>query len=460
MRVNKKAQGMKSIIVFIPTIIAISIFYILIIVSSIFLNKFTTKMSENAEKTNYCINAINDFQQTSDKLSAIAIAFIHNPIDSDTNKLNTKILDTYYEEIALEENSPEELIKRLKDYDLPLSARKGLNIAEDNAQRMIDLQARAITYIGSLSYIDIPDKYFDKIKKSELSADEAAQTDEEKLSVAAEILLSPTYSNYQSYVSKNTRAASNTITEESNAFQTEYTGKLKFARGFMWTTMLLSFVTSAIFFIVLLRKLILPINDFAKKIDADERLNEKAGLYEANYLATAYNNLLDRRDEYDSALKNVAEVDSLTGLPNRYSFNEFLKKPIEEDKSTCLFVLDINNLKTINDTYGHSKGDELIKNASICIRDAFANEDNKNCYRIGGDEFVVILDNIEEKDINEYLKIFLNRQNLLKVSIAYGYSYSNNVKLVGYEKLMMEADELMYKNKNEMKSGNGKALYC
>ena len=106
----------------------------------------------------------------------------------------------------------------------------------------------------------------------------------------------------------------------------------------------------------------------------------------------------------------------------------------------------------MNDTYGHDKGDELIKNASIFIKDAFLDKTGKNCFRIGGDEFVVILDNISQTDIDKHLKIFNDKQKELNVSIAYGYSYSSNVKEYGYEKLMIEADKLMYENKEMIKN--------
>ena len=112
---------------------------------------------------------------------------------------------------------------------------------------------------------------------------------------------------------------------------------------------------------------------------------------------------------------------------------------------------DINNLKYVNDSFGHDKGDELIKNASECIKNVFLDENRKNCYRIGGDEFVAVLENIYEEDIEKYISKFRVQQEVKNVSIAVGYSYAKHINEIGYEKLFIDADQKMYENKNEMK---------
>ena len=115
-------------------------------------------------------------------------------------------------------------------------------------------------------------------------------------------------------------------------------------------------------------------------------------------------------------------------------------------------MLDINNLKYVNDTFGHDKGDELIKNSSLAIKETFMTYDKKNCYRLGGDEFIAILDNINEDEIDGYIKTFLEKQKLYDVSVAIGYAYTADISKVGYETLMIEADKRMYEHKKEMKA--------
>ena len=72
-----------------------------------------------------------------------------------------------------------------------------------------------------------------------------------------------------------------------------------------------------------------------------------------------------------------------------------------------------------------------------------------NCYRVGGDEFIAILEKISKDDIDSYIQTFEELQKEYNVSIATGYSYTDNIKEVGYEKLVTRADKNMYKNKKE-----------
>ena len=277
-------------------------------------------------------------------------------------------------------------------------------------------------------------------------------TDDEKRVYDFSLVMSRDYTISKSIISDSTRKATKILADNTSAFQKSSIGSLKLMRGLLWLSIALILLLNIMFFFVLLKRLIFPITRFARSIDENERLTERGGLYEANYLAIAYNSLLDRHKEFDDELRTVAEIDSLTNLPNRYCYNEFLKETPLDGESVCIILFDINNLKYVNDTFGHSKGDELIKNASICISDCFLSENGKNCYRIGGDEFVAVLKNVDVESVEECIAKFKLRQKELNVSIAVGYEYAKNIVDIGYEKLFIEADLKMYENKNDMKT--------
>lgn len=97
-------------------------------------------------------------------------------------------------------------------------------------------------------------------------------------------------------------------------------------------------------------------------------------------------------------LRQVGCTDMLTGLKNRneymWKFNE-LKK--EKPHSLGVIFADINGLKQMNDTKGHEYGDAMIQKTAECIR-KYAPD---NAYRIGGDEFLILWDNVEEKEFND-----------------------------------------------------------
>lgn len=107
--------------------------------------------------------------------------------------------------------------------------------------------------------------------------------------------------------------------------------------------------------------------------------------------------------EAERKLTHLAYHDPLTGLPNRKSFYERLEETLaqaarsSEAKLRAILFLDLDRFKEVNDTLGHDIGDELLKEASIRISDCLRKSDH--CFRLGGDEFTVIL-NYLSKDID------------------------------------------------------------
>lgn len=96
-------------------------------------------------------------------------------------------------------------------------------------------------------------------------------------------------------------------------------------------------------------------------------------------------------------VKSLSETDPLTGLPNRYFFETSLKQAITNNCRTqhklALLLIDLDNFKLINDNFGHDTGDLFLKQTVIRIKKCLRG--NEVFARIGGDEFVIILNNIE-----------------------------------------------------------------
>lgn len=474
MKEKRKAKGFRSIVVFLPTIVTISILYALILVSTILIDIDTRQMTNANEEVTDCIDQITNLQSGSSKLSATAISFAHTPVYPNPAKdLNANALNAYMSEFTDDSKKPDNILKSLEKYgyniENPSNSNNYFNGESAKATKesayavdeMVLTQAHAFRLINTISYITLPSEVLNAIPEFDLLSEELNLTDDEKQAHALELLLNRDYSTHQENISKFTREATNIITSSTLEKNNDITFRIKMMRGFLWGSILLILIANLLLFIILLKKLVFPIINFSKRIDENERLDDSHALYEPNHLAKAYNRLLDRHKEFEDKLREVADYDTLTGLPNRHCYNEFLLKEITEDKSTCVFLLDINNLKYVNDTYGHSKGDELIRKASSCIKDCFLDQDGKNCYRIGGDEFVAIIDNIDEETIEKLIQNFDEKQKEYNVSIAIGYSYSSNVKEKGYERLIMVADKKMYANKElYKKSLKNDSIYC
>ncbi len=166
-----------------------------------------------------------------------------------------------------------------------------------------------------------------------------------------------------------------------------------------------------------------------------------------------------REEEYQHTLsleRNKANLDALTGVKNKHAYVDFeedLNKRIDKgDKNLhfAIVVFDVNDLKKVNDTLGHNKGDLLLKHASQIICDVFK---HSPVFRVGGDEFAVIAQGKDYDNIDELMEKIheSNRKNkgTGNAVIACGmarFETDKNVSLV-FER----ADVKMYENKKGLK---------
>lgn len=151
----------------------------------------------------------------------------------------------------------------------------------------------------------------------------------------------------------------------------------------------------------------------------------------------------------------LAYLDMMTGLGNRTAFQEDTDLDQTYTGSMAYIMVDANNLKKVNDTLGHQKGDELITQITRCLKQVIKNEGK--CYRIGGDEFVISLRNKTRQDIENYITQIQNKiqiadaQSSIPISAAIGYAWTAESHK-DLEKLLHEADEAMYENKKKLKA--------
>ena len=151
-------------------------------------------------------------------------------------------------------------------------------------------------------------------------------------------------------------------------------------------------------------------------------------------------------------LEKIAFFDILSTLGNRYNFNNACEE--FESKSGVCIVVDLDNFKNVNDTFGHSVGDEIIKECGVLLKNIFG---EKNTFRISGDEYYIFVSNENFKNQLSELKNTLEINNILKkyfISMSVGYFFKNSEMgiLEGFKK----ADAGMYKAKKIL----GNSFYC
>ena len=151
-----------------------------------------------------------------------------------------------------------------------------------------------------------------------------------------------------------------------------------------------------------------------------------------------------------SDLHHIAFTDALTEIKNRAAYVQKLEE-IEKIKSTtseyAIALFDIDHFKYINDTFGHLTGDAILKKCARMLTEIF-NFPGCGVYRIGGDEFAVIMEGLSEEFLIErLLKISENEKSGAEFRLSKGYAFSGGGK--DFSIAFKNADEMLYNGKEQ-----------
>lgn len=169
----------------------------------------------------------------------------------------------------------------------------------------------------------------------------------------------------------------------------------------------------------------------------------------------------ERQKELEEARTQV-EIDILTGVKSKHAYvdrEEQIDKLINKGEmgEFAIVVFDLNDLKLVNDTYGHDAGDIYIISATKLITQIYTNSE---IYRIGGDEFVALLQGDDYKNKDSLLQSFNERIQLnIKqrgVIVSSGMSIYNQGVDNTFIQVFNRADKEMYQRKHEIKEGIGR----
>lgn len=162
-------------------------------------------------------------------------------------------------------------------------------------------------------------------------------------------------------------------------------------------------------------------------------------------------------EEANKEILHLANTDSLTGIMNRRAIFEITDKVCRDGSHNSILMIDIDNFKNVNDTYGHAVGDEVIKHVvqtcakNLRVRDIFG--------RLGGEEFtIVLLDTGIEKAQEVALRIInevahkKSTDYNIKVTISIGLVDSSPNKYISFSQALKDADKALYKAKHEGKN--------
>ncbi|HBC70275.1 MAG TPA: hypothetical protein DCZ56_08080 [Sutterella sp.] len=211
------------------------------------------------------------------------------------------------------------------------------------------------------------------------------------------------------------------------------------------------------------------------KIIGEGHLDHKATIVrndEVGDVAAQFNDMVDKlssaissladSEKRNEVMQELATRDALTGIRNKLAYDREVQDMCwAMDGSPEPFgiaVIDMNFLKRINDIYGHEQGNVAIRKLCDVITGVFS---NSTVYRVGGDEFVVILKGVDLKNVDSLIEQFNSRLDSLKedehleawekVSAAIGFAAFNPISDASVENVFRRADRAMYARKKQMK---------
>lgn len=185
---------------------------------------------------------------------------------------------------------------------------------------------------------------------------------------------------------------------------------------------------------------------------------DEEGIKQIHHLVNTslYMDLYRDISEYSKVLKTKKDYDDLTGLYNKGKFNEMKRTLFGKMQTLAVFNMDVNNLKQMNDNYGHEAGDRLIRKAAESLKRIEAR--NIIPFRVGGDEFIVVAIHVDRdaaekirKDWEEGLAELNRKDDDIYCEIACGFAFGE--KGFNMDEVFAEADRRMYEDKKEKKKG-------
>ncbi|NDW23250.1 putative bifunctional diguanylate cyclase/phosphodiesterase [Alteromonas hispanica] len=197
-----------------------------------------------------------------------------------------------------------------------------------------------------------------------------------------------------------------------------------------------------------------------------KRLSNVTFVDELDVVENAANNLAKQLEDFDgqmaintAKLEKMAMFDALTGLPNRnmltFQIEKQLARSFRDEKLVALMFMDLDDFKKVNDSHGHDVGDALLKAAAMRISRPIRESDIAS--RFGGDEFVVLLSDIEERTqvddianklINEFATPIIIEGYKFYISVSIGIAITSHSQASPVE-LLRHADIAMYAAKSK-----------
>ena len=362
-----------------------------------------------------------------------------------------KYMDGYFTEV--EKGRRQKTVEIAKEYLKDTSVYVDLQQALDVSVDLMNEEYYAMRLVVDYTGVSIDTVKYEEVKNVVLSDEDKNLSIEEKKELAKDKVFGVEYANAKSIITIDVNEAVSTLDKLLEKSVLDSSKQMKNIIGLQTGFIIVNILFFAAALLLMYIYLIKPIRTAIGHLINGENVEVK-GVEEYRYIAQTYNQMNEQNARIKEKLEYEAHHDKLTGLENRLAYDSLFSTVSLTDS---LFVLvDVDKFKEVNDQYGHASGDRVLKRVGATLINHFGGE-NAHVYRIGGDEYTVIIENAldgdETKIKEEFEKINLELGSVpqnIKISLSIGIARGHS--LDSSDTLFKKADIAMYHSK---KAGRG-----
>lgn len=357
-----------------------------------------------------------------------------------------KYMDNYFEESDVSKRR-EKALDIIKEHLENTEVYSYVSTAIDESMDLMNLEYKAMRLVADVKGTDY--SKYTKIAEVDVSS-YASLSDQEKLRASIDIVYGDEYIQKKDTISYNINHAVTSLDTmmEDRVIKSSLSLKnlLILQQALIGANIIFLFITLGTLFFLIVRPA-------SKAVDALEN-NEEIDVYgvkELNYIAEAYNRVYEQNINVQEKLVYEAEHDKLTGLYNRTGYDAIYRRMSLD--LVVYILIDADNFKDINDKYGHIVGDKVLIRIAHTIQKYFSDDVGSYIFRIGGDEFAIVIENfgpkITDNLIDKLKKMSMELEKeakdvpavTLSIGVAHGRSADTS------DTLFKKADKALYRVK-------------
>lgn len=399
------------------------------------------------QATEAYISCENDAQQVQDRSDHLT-----EQVRLVTMTAKPEYIDNYFS-MANSNEEFDEAFADLKSRFEGTDAYESLRTAMDESNELMNTEFYAMRLICEAN--DIDPSPWPEIASCQISDDDSRTSHDSMIYKAQNLVSDSKYQEAKDSINSHTTDCIAKVTDATIGSQDRAASIFDGIYGTIEACIAIYIALTLIICALVRRAVVKPLLSFGDSIKANQ-LFPVQGAGELQVLAETYNRVFTENEATHMVVKHQAEHDPLTDLLNRGSFDKALKLHNDGKHDFALILADVDQFKSINDTFGHAVGDQVLKRVSSLLQVAFRSTDF--VCRIGGDEFAVIMVDVTsdlQYTIQEKID-FVNTElskpidGMPQVSLSAGTAFADRPD--PGDSIYKDADDALYHTKENGRS--------